>query len=454
MTDIFDNYSKAELEVLFQDDAQFETTVDVRYIKSGEEEIKYYVENTAEPEINACVQQHKNELQNLAEQSTALAEEQISAYAETTVKPQLAALVGESQTAANSSQSAATAAEASAAAAAADAARAETAQQKSSYGNLGDIKYTLSATVPYGGVWCDGSTYSKAQFPDFYAKLLSGAIWAHNSDASADGQNYFGYVSYSPSAETFTVPNLSNIFIECSSTASGPQYLAPRLPNISSTIYMRAGSVDVGAIYGATGAFSFATRSYARDVTPVVVSGTKAYTDVLTFSAANSNSIYAEGATVQPNAVTYRAYLVVYTAAAEASVAQTAELLSNFDTQAAVFQTKLDAKADAALLNVSPAAEFKTSATSWGLPNYDSALSAVENAWTQVDSDSLVTGGSSEGKVEIAVSGSGCDDDAYVAASSDTAGVVSAVVPQNWYYKICADGEYRDMKVYPLKGVS
>lgn len=460
--DVFDNYSAAELEVLFQDDAQFDVSVDVRYIKSGEEEIKYYVENSAKPELNDYTQLQKTELQSAAAQDAALAEERIADYAETMVKPQLTALVGESQTAATSAANSATAAgtaksaaETAAAEAAVDAAKAEAAQKKCSYGNLGDIKYTLSTTVPYGGVWCDGSTYTKAQFPDFYAKLLSGEIWAHDSDEILmEEQSYFGDITYSSQAETFTVPNLSDIFIECSTSGAGPQYLAPQLPNIKSTIYMRAGSSDVGAIYGATSAFSFASRSYAKDVTPVSVTGTKANTDVLTFNAANGNSIYADGATVQPKAVTYRAYLVVYTEAAAASVAQTAELLSNFDTQAIAFQAKLDTKADAALVNVSPAAEFKSSATSWGLPNYDSALSATEELWTMVSSDSLVTGGSSDGRVEIAISPSGSDEAAYVAAASDTAGVVSALVPQNWYYKISAVGEYRDMKVYPLKGVS
>ena len=46
----------------------------------------------------------------------------------------------------------------------------------SSFGNIGDIKYTTRTDVPNGGAWCDGTEYTKDAFPDIYQMLVDGKI--------------------------------------------------------------------------------------------------------------------------------------------------------------------------------------------------------------------------------------------------------------------------------------
>lgn len=50
---IFETYASKDFNVYFQDDVRLCTEVNVDYIKSGEEDIKYYVDTVAKPEIDA-----------------------------------------------------------------------------------------------------------------------------------------------------------------------------------------------------------------------------------------------------------------------------------------------------------------------------------------------------------------------------------------------------------------
>lgn len=63
---LFENYAAKDFSVLFQKDIDLDTKIDIRYIKSGEEEIKYYVDNVAMPEINVCSEKQKQLLKETA----------------------------------------------------------------------------------------------------------------------------------------------------------------------------------------------------------------------------------------------------------------------------------------------------------------------------------------------------------------------------------------------------
>ncbi len=52
---IFENYASKDFDVFFQNEVCLETEVDVSYIKSGEEEIQYYVDEKSKPEIDDYV---------------------------------------------------------------------------------------------------------------------------------------------------------------------------------------------------------------------------------------------------------------------------------------------------------------------------------------------------------------------------------------------------------------
>lgn len=104
----------AKLDVLFQDEVQLDINVPLFYIKSGEEEIKQYVDEVAKPEIDVYVENKKDVITEAAangvdtiNKATENAEQilnnyieevskpEITSYVETTVKPELQSFADE-----------------------------------------------------------------------------------------------------------------------------------------------------------------------------------------------------------------------------------------------------------------------------------------------------------------------------------------------------------------------
>ena len=98
----------AKLEVLFQDEVRLDINVSLVYIKSGEEEIKQYVDEVAKPELDVCVENKKDVIVEAADDGVdvinkaaenserilnsyveEVGKPEITSYAETTVKPEL-----------------------------------------------------------------------------------------------------------------------------------------------------------------------------------------------------------------------------------------------------------------------------------------------------------------------------------------------------------------------------
>ena len=214
---------------------------------------------------------------------------------------------------------------------------AESAQEaatKASFGNIGDIQYTCRTDVPNGGAWCDGALYTKAQFPDVYQMLVDGKLQSttvtdFDSKVSANGS--CGFFGLDTSNERFKVPLLKDVYIKAGDTslAFGEESLSNITGSWHGEIYA----------YESSGAI---TRDYGGTNKKAVQSAQVSNPDGLSFDASRSSSTYQDGAKVNPAHVVYRAYVVLYASAAEASVAQAAE-----------FMTALGGKANVDLSNVS-----------------------------------------------------------------------------------------------------
>ena len=211
------------------------------------------------------------------------------------------------------------------------------ASAKSSFGNIGDIQYTVSTEVPLGGAWCDGALYTKAQFPDIYQMLVDGKIQSttvtdFDSKVSANGS--CGFFALDTSNERFKVPLLKDVYVKAGLTPS--MFGAESLPNIKGSFGGVNGALDpTGAFYTDT------TKNNAyHPATPA------SDVNYLGLNASRSSSTYQDGAKVNPDHVTYRAYVVLYASAAEASVAQAAE-----------FMTALGGKANVDMDNLSSAGQ-------------------------------------------------------------------------------------------------
>ena len=205
---------------------------------------------------------------------------------------------------------------------------------KSSFGNIGDINHTTSTEVPLGGAWCDGTLYTKAQFPDVYQMLVDGklqstTVSAFDSIVSANGS--CGFFGLDTANERFKVPLLKDVYLKAGQAPL--MFGAESLPNVKGGI----GSIgDYGDVAVVTEAFERGEHIHSTDA-----GGWVPFYNA-TFDASRSSSTYQDAAKVNPDHVVYRAYVVLYASAAEASVAQAQE-----------FMTALSGKVNTDLSNVS-----------------------------------------------------------------------------------------------------
>lgn len=206
---------------------------------------------------------------------------------------------------------------------------------KSSFGNIGDIEYTSRTDVPNCGAWCDGALYTKAQFPDIYQMLVDGKLQSttvSEFDSSVSANGSCGFFGLDTANERFKVPLLKDVYLKAGQAPS--MFGAESLPNITGTAYNILMGLNQTP-YG-DGALN-ATKTGNEGV-----SGSDYYRrGNISFDASRSSSTYQDRAKVNPDHVTYRAYVVLYASAAGASVAQAAE-----------FMTALSDKANVALDNV------------------------------------------------------------------------------------------------------
>lgn len=227
---------------------------------------------------------------------------------------------------------------------------------------IGSIGYTLRTEVPEGGAWCDGAEYTQAMFPDIYQMLVDGKIQSttyQNFTSSVSTNGSCGFFGLDTANERFKVPLLKDVYLKAGQAPS--MFGAESLPNIKGTAYniltgLREAPYGVGALDATTiGSENVSGSGYNRRGN-------------ISFDASRSSSTYQDGAKVNPDHVTYRAYVVLYASAAEASVAQAAE-----------FMTALGGKANVALDNVSPAQSFKDMSIGWGMPDYSAGISKTPN---------------------------------------------------------------------------
>lgn len=104
--------------------------------------------------------------------------------------------------------------------------------KNATFGNIGDIKYSCRATVPNGGVWCDGSEYTQAQFPDFYTMLVNGDIPSttyatYSSELSSYG--VCGRFALDTANAKFRVPTLADAFFSSAQAETIGDYIQAKL---------------------------------------------------------------------------------------------------------------------------------------------------------------------------------------------------------------------------------
>ncbi len=207
---------------------------------------------------------------------------------------------------------------------------AETAQiaaAKASFGNIGDIQYTARTDAPNGGVWCNGAEYTKEMFPDVYQMLVDEKLQSttiDDFDSMVSAQGYCELFALDISSQTFKVPKLLDKYIiDFNSTlpvkGNGLSIgLTDGTYNYtlmgSNASYMNAGTNGFGAGVG---------THYAN-----VGTSTKNYNIIGVTPNPDYSGIITDASTAS-KFVTLKAYVVLYSSVAEASIIVTNEILNN-----------------------------------------------------------------------------------------------------------------------------
>ena len=291
--------------------------------------VNSYVDGTVKPSLQTYVDQAQEDansaatsMEQAALSATAASNYASNASADADNAAESAGLAANSATAAKVSETNAKASETSAAATKAEV---EAIAELASFGNIGDIKYTSRTDVPNGGAWCNGALYTKAQFPDVYQMLVDGklqstTISAFDSSVSANGS--CGFFGLDTANERFKVPMLKDVYLKAGQ--AGEMFGAESLPNISGSITWT--NMFCNGVASQTGALAGTSNTVRRHNDGGSTSG-----GGIDFNASRSSSTYQDGAKVNPDHVTYRAYVVLYASAAEASEAQAAEFMTALD---------------------------------------------------------------------------------------------------------------------------
>lgn len=326
--------------------------------------------------------------------------------------------------------------------------------QFSSFGNIGDIQYTARHQVPNGGAWCDGSEYTQAQFPDIYQMLVANKLANIDYVTYNDRITNFGFCGFfglDTTNKKFKVPTLKDMFIKAGTTAITAT--KESLPNIKGTLGNVCVSVtsEDSAPANTTGAFS---------ATPVKVYGGNGtgdgrwigYLDNTKIDASRSSSTYKDGAKVNPDHVVYRAYVVLYTSATEASEAQAAEFIQSVSNLTQQLTNKINVNAN----NISAAGYaniFTNILPDYGAPitvNTSANYTAPNYGWfrfiSTADSEQCIIIRDLTGHLNIYGSG---------AARSYSPPIVDFIfVKKGHVYQFTKQwGTFGSLFFYPIKGV-
>ena len=318
----------AKLEVLFQDEVRLDINVSLVYIKSGEEEIKQYVDEVAKPELDVCVENKKDVIAEAADDGVdvinkaaenserilnsyveEVGKPEITSYAETTVKPELQSFADGLEEAFDNNAAEKTAAvnalaeqaEASASSAAdtaeiwavgsieeQPAGSAKYWAEKISPENLLPVGMILAwpgTKAPSGWLNCDGSVVSRTTYADLFSVIGT-------TFGAGDGST------------TFKLPDYRGDFLRGylsgTSSAIGTRQ-AEGLPNISGRLDF---GKQVGGMSSSSGAFSH--KNISQDWAGTST-GTVNVIDYVNFDASRSSGLYGDSSHVTPrnNAVSW-----------------------------------------------------------------------------------------------------------------------------------------------------
>ena len=185
---------------------------------------------------------------------------------------------------------------------------------------MGTIFFSLRTDAPAGTVVCDGAEWTGEAFPQFYNDfLLTGKVPSVSYDEYASllaANGSVGVCALDTVGGKFKVPKLTDVFIRTTlSAANAGNYQADALQNITGAF----GPYSSWSMESASDAGAFAQTTYP---TPIRGVGDGENSEVWAYKTFDASRVARTADETRPKNICYRAFLQVYTAAAEASQAE------------------------------------------------------------------------------------------------------------------------------------
>lgn len=181
-------------------------------------------------------------------------------------------------------------------------------------------------TVPADSIICNGATYSRALYKDFFDYITTQG-WvkteAEWQEIATRDNGFCPFYSSGDGSTNFRVPRFAPYQQIAIASGNAGTYHQAGIPNIT-------GRSDLGGIYSSI-SFSgaIATVSNEGDATGATHINTGGNQKVkLTFNASNSNSIYGRSDTVQPESHEWVMCVVAYSVATNVGSVDMADVLS------------------------------------------------------------------------------------------------------------------------------
>ena len=203
--------------------------------------------------------------------------------------------------------------------------------------NIGDVFYSLrNENMMNGAVVCDGSEYNITDYSsggNSLKSLLDNGNLPYISIADFDAAvtangscRCFGY----DSGSTFKVPKLNDVFIEAGAASTVSEFIEAGLPNITGATRGPLTNADGTTL--SNGVFS---DSYVPDGQEKIFgyrNDSQHNVFRLDFKASNSNPIYGNSDTVQPNSVKYKAYIQLANGTTESALQTVSSVVNDVET--------------------------------------------------------------------------------------------------------------------------
>lgn len=342
----------ARLDVLFQDEVRLDVNVPLFYIKSGEEEIKQYVDEVAKPELDVYVENKKGVIAEAADNGVDIintaaenservlnsyveevGKPEITSYAETTVKPELQsfadgleeafdnnaaektaavnALAEQAEASASSAASSSSSAQTAASAAAESAAAASSAADTAEIWAVGSIEAQPAGSAKYWAEKINPENLLPVGMILAWPGTKAPSGWLNCDGSVVSRTTYADLFSVigttfgaGDGSTTFKLPDYRGDFLRGylsgTSSAIGTRQ-AEGLPNISGRLDF---GKQVGGMSSSSGAFSH--KNISQDWAGTST-GTVNVIDYVNFDASRSNGLYGDSSHVTPrnNAVSW-----------------------------------------------------------------------------------------------------------------------------------------------------